>query len=179
MVMYKDLPQTFKELDIDLNKIPRYSILDFFVKKLGRIYRNPEFIQPGIECNAKQNENEDETPNNTIKGLYIFFDDDKPIYIGISRNIIRRLKQHFYGKLHNHCTVAYQIAREEHKSNVSKEILKSFYDKENSPREEIQSRMRENWKIAIIPEINDYRLALKEICYAIKYKTKYNSFKTH
>ena len=47
---------------------------------------------------------------NELKGLYIMGQTSKnkviPVYVGISRTIFRRIRQHGWGKNHNECTLA-------------------------------------------------------------------------
>ena len=53
--------------------------------------------------------------NNEFKGVYILGDlqNNKvvPVYVGISRTVFRRLRQHGWGKLHNECSLAYLLTR--------------------------------------------------------------------
>ncbi len=118
--------------------------------------------------------------NNDLKGLYIFYEDDKPIYVGISRCILKRLKNHFLGKVHNEATLVYLMLRDKHDqihgvyTGVRLE-LKIFKEE----RESEQAKMRKNWKIAIIPEEDSYKMHFFEIYLSCYLKTKWNSFETH
>lgn len=44
-----------------------------------------------------------------VKGLYVFVYENEPIYVGISRCLIRRTLQDLRGKSHNTSTLAYNI----------------------------------------------------------------------
>ena len=173
--------------DQDLNDILDLEIPDdvkrdfyFFYKEVskGKFKKNTERIKSEYFFNSKLNNKI--KSDNEIKGLYILFNDmNNPVYIGISQTIIRRLRQHFLGTEHNQSTLCYLMAREEHKD---KDLGKNNQRK-NFPyikyRDRIQKNMRDTWKIAIIPETNNYLLYYKEIYYSCLLKTKWNSFETH
>ncbi|MBL6448383.1 GIY-YIG nuclease family protein [Fulvivirga sp. 29W222] len=117
---------------------------------------------------------------NEVKGLYIFYENHKAIYVGISRKILRRLKNHFRGTTHNEASLVYLMLRDKHdkkhklyKGNRSD--LKLFEDE----REMVQTEMLANWKIAIIPIEDNYEMYLTELLIACELKTKWNTFETH
>lgn len=116
---------------------------------------------------------------NEFKGLYIFGEEIKgnvePVYIGISRTIFRRLKQHGWGQNHNECTLAYLWANHEyHKSDFKKGRKYFCNDELQLGRLKVQS-----FKVVLIPEPTDYDLYFMEVALAGILKTKWNSFKTH
>src|SRR4051812_22016234 len=43
-------------------------------------------------------------------GCYVLLDADQPMYVGISRSIVSRLRQHVKGKSHFDASLAYRIA---------------------------------------------------------------------
>lgn len=48
------------------------------------------------------------------RGIYVFYEDDKPIYVGRSKNINRRLKEHGnQGSTHYSSSFAFNIAKKE------------------------------------------------------------------
>lgn len=97
-----------------------------------------------------------------IGGIYMFKENGKPIYIGISRNIFRRLRDHFLGINKNSASLAFLVSKK-HKIDIQK----------------VQENMRKNWTISFLIESNSYKLALMEIFASSHYKTFWNSFKTH
>ena len=153
-----------------------YNFYDLFEKRGEEYFIKKDFIDNKFISNSKSKSNLKEYDN--LMGLYVFMKEKEPVYIGISKNIISRIKQHFCYKTHNSASLVYLIARSEYDK-------KKYYDGERKhfPFEEyrktIQKDMRENWKIAIIPESNPYLLYFKEILYAINYQTYWNSFETH
>jgi hypothetical protein len=98
-----------------------------------------------------------------------------PIYIGISRTVYRRLRQHGWGKEHNQCTLAYLIANEEkHESKWANK--RSLFPKTDliEARDKVQ-----NFRVVLYSVENDYDLYFLEVAIAGILKTKWNSFKTH
>lgn len=154
-------------------------------KSLGELYalnskrrciRNfKSFENLGYEPNSKLDNNYKE--NNEIKGLYVFGEIDKsgkviPKYLGISRTVFRRLRQHGWGKLHNEATLAYLKAIQKKTHSGSRNAI--TYNKI-----EEQQKIIRNYKVAILPELNDYDMYFMEVYFAGKWKTEWNTFKTH
>jgi hypothetical protein len=48
-----------------------------------------------------------------FSGCYVLLEDVKPVYVGISRRVLARLRQHFRGKTHFDASLAYAIAKKE------------------------------------------------------------------
>lgn len=169
------------DIKINLSSIQKLKFNDYYlINNRNEFQKNDENILKYFKFNSKLHKND--TQLNEIKGLYILFDEnEKPVYIGISKTVIRRLKQHFNGKNHNESTLAYVIATK--KSYPDKYGVEYDGEREKFPydefREEIQKKMIEKWKISLIPENDNYRLYYKEIYYASLYKTYWNTFETH
>lgn len=138
-----------------------------------------KFNELGYTPNSYLKSNNKSTEDNEFKGLYIFGEEVNckiiPVYIGISRTVFRRLKQHAWGKKHNECTLAYLKTKEKGK-NENIEIGRSTVTNEDMlPAKEII----QNYKVVLVPEKNDYDLYFLEVALAGKFKTKWNSFRTH
>lgn len=115
---------------------------------------------------------------NEFKGIYVFgkVDNNKvtPVYVGISRTIYRRLRQHGFGKLHNQCSLAYLMAKHDN-SDIERATIHKKFDKElTSKKEKVKS-----FKVALFPVEKDYELYFLEVALAGILKTKWNSFRTH
>lgn len=118
-----------------------------------------------------------------IKGVYVFAeitkDQIKPVYVGISKTIMRRIYQHAYSKRHETATLAYIMARDlwetEHKEKYSG--LRGEFPLDHY-MERIHHLMR-TWALAIVEIDNNFELALAEQYLAIEYKPHWNSFETH
>jgi hypothetical protein len=44
-------------------------------------------------------------------GCYVFLDGQRSIYVGISRSVLSRIRQHVLGKTHSDASLAYQLAK--------------------------------------------------------------------
>jgi hypothetical protein len=94
---------------------------------------------------------------NEFKGLYVFGKEENgsitPVYVGISRTVYRRLRQHGFGKHHNQCSLAYLMAREDNGSIKRSNIHKDFDEDLKSKKEDVKS-----FKVALFPIEKDYEL---------------------
>jgi hypothetical protein len=123
----------------------------------------------------------DQRKKNEVKGVYIFYEGDKPVYAGISRKILRRLKNHFIGKSHNEASLVYLTLREEHEDAIEGLFRRTRSELPNFPtdREAKQQEMIQNWSIVVLPIEDNFELYLTEILIACELKTYWNSFETH
>jgi len=140
------------------------------VEKLRSIFESNNYFP-----NAKLNKNA--KFDNEIKGLYVFAEvsnngETIPCYVGISGTIFRRLKQHGWHKLHNEATFAYLQASSLNSHQKQRKELEYHLIQE-------QQNIIRQYKVAIIPEKDDFDLYFMEIYIAGKLKTLWNSFKTH
>lgn len=146
----------------------------------GRIKRNKEiFNSLGYIPNTFLKTNSLNTKNNEFKGLYIFGEEIKgkiiPVYVGISRSVFRRLKQHAWGKKHNECTLAYLKTKYQYESEG-----KQFYRIISTEEDMLPAKLLiRNFKVVLVNIENDYELYFLEVALAGIFKTKWNSFKTH
>lgn len=107
-------------------------------------------------------------------GLYIFVEKGKPVYVGISRNVKFRLKQHGWGKIHNHATLAFLIT--EHELGYTTKKSKLSYEQVKSTQE----RLRNCGVITVaVPEDDPFLLYFMEVYISGHLKTKWNTFRTH
>ncbi len=138
-----------------------------------------KFNELGYTPNSYLKSNRKRTEDNEFKGLYIFGEEVNgkiiPVYIGISRTIFRRLKQHAWGKKHNECSLAYLKTREKGISENIKIGRSTVTNEDMLPAKEII----QNYKVVLVPEKNDYDLYFLEVALAGIFSTKWNSFRTH
>ncbi|TVY01492.1 GIY-YIG nuclease family protein [Paenibacillus cremeus] len=120
-----------------------------------------------------------------FKGLYVFYENDKAIYVGISKNVLKRLRQHVKCEKQSESSFAYLLTLEHAKQNnitipvgTREERMnsKEFYELFNST---VRARLLD-MKVKFI-EINcDVSLYLSEVYFAMELNTdKFNSFETH
>lgn len=155
-------------------------INQLYSEKKGKIIRNKE------KCNELEyipNEylltKSKETNDKEFKGLYIFGEEtnDKvnPVYVGISRSVFRRLKQHAFGKKHNECSLAYLKTKYKYEAEGKKISRVTINNEDMLPAKYVI----QNYKVVLIRIENDYDLYFLEVALAGILKTKWNSFKTH
>lgn len=162
---------TIQERFLDLECL---TVKDLYYPEKGR--KQKDFVQKlqVSYCSrlGKKSKKDDE-----VKGLYVFGElnslgNIKPIYVGISRTVFRRLYQHTWGKKHNETSFSYLKAKHFSGYIGKREFLPIDLLKE-------QQEKIKNYRLIVIPELNDYDLYFMEIYIAGRLKTKWNSFKTH
>lgn len=106
---------------------------------------------------------------NDFKGLYAFIKGKKVIYVGISRNVIKRLNNHCRGRLHNQATLAYKLAK----------ILNKYEGLRKDLDLELGLKQISKLKFCFIQiDCPIERYAFELYC-SMHYKCKHNSFETH
>jgi hypothetical protein len=115
-------------------------------------------------------------------GCYVFMDEVgneiKPIYVGISRRVVRRLTQHLNTNTHHSATFAYRMACADfpHTMKRSEAMDDELFDQAFLAVKERMQRMR----IAFIEIENDLELYLFEAYAAMELDTAtWNTFRTH
>lgn len=163
----------------NLLNLDRYKFTEFFEERKGSYYRIDEAF-PTFNTHIKRSNREIAD----LVGLYVFFDFGKPIYIGNSRSISQRLRQHFLGKSHYTSSLVYLMARTYWE--LTNEEGKEIYEEERKylphfedNRDILQAHMRDNWEILILPMPDPYERYLSEVYYAMHFKTYWNNFDTH
>ena len=107
-----------------------------------------------------------------------FLANDKPIYVGISRNVINRLRQHVRGKTHFDASLAYRIAKKNFPHDLTRadamknDVFKAEFD---NAKEYISGL-----KVAFVEIENPLVLYFFEAYCAMYFDTfEWNTFKTH
>ncbi|MEO9868836.1 MAG: hypothetical protein ABJF63_00055, partial [Ekhidna sp.] len=112
--------------------------------------------------------------NNDYSGIYLFGSCEEnmiiPVYVGISRNIVRRLGKHFWATGSNSASWMYRIAKKYNQAN--RENHKSHIEK-------LQEDLTGRIYVTIYPLAEPYKLHIAEAYIASKLKTYWNTFKTH
>lgn len=119
------------------------------------------------------------------KGIYLFSEKNKHLYVGRSNNIRKRIQYHSrQGANHNQATFAFRIARSETKfEKAAYKIKGSRKQLEEDPvfgPAFIKAKERvKNMELRFV-EVNDpVQQALLEIYVAITLRTPYNDFENH
>jgi hypothetical protein len=113
-----------------------------------------------------------------FSGCYVLLRDARPFYVGISRGVIQRLRQHVKGKTHFDASLAYLMATEKTGHTMKRadamkdpEFLRAFL--------EAQALLR-NCSVAFIEIDNPLELYLFEAYCAMELDTfEWNTFRTH
>ena len=163
----KGLPAFLETLD----SLKRYSFNQFYNLSNRNEYNiNTEFVNCEFKNAIKEKK---------LMGIYIFYDDSgNAVYVGISRTVIHRIKQHMTSNHHTAATLAYLIARTDYEKETGEVFPKQRKDLDKSfvP---IQDEMKRRWSFSIIPFNEEYEMYVNEVVLACHLKTKWNSFKTH
>lgn len=172
-ILLKEADELAVTLQIELSKNSTPKLNDLYRVVKGKTIRQKEvFEHLGYFPNEVSGKS---TKDNEFKGLYIFGEeiDNKvvPVYVGISRTIFRRLRQHGWGKLHNECSLAYLFTKE----------LNSGTSRNSVTHSELHPSKKQirNFKVVLLAVENDYDLYFLEVALSGFLKTKWNSFRTH
>jgi hypothetical protein len=113
-----------------------------------------------------------------FSGCYVLMSGKKPIYAGISRAVIARLRQHVKGKTHFDASLAYRMAKQRapHKLQRGKAMLDGQF---RSEFEQARGRLR-RMRVAAIRIDCPVELYAFELYCSMKLDTaKWNTFRTH
>jgi len=111
-------------------------------------------------------------------GCYVFIDGDKPIYVGISRGVIKRLVQHLNFDSHYSASLVYRMASDDYPHEMKRD--QSMKDEQfKAVFFSAQERLRQ-MKVAFVEINNDLALYLFEVFASMKLDTDtWNTFRTH
>ena len=171
----KELIEKAEQVLMKLNESSPIKINDNIIDQKNE-YKAKEYFK-----NEKKNSYSYKSKRpNDFSGIYVFYNNDEPVYVGISGTIIRRLKYHLFGKKDNESSFVYLLAKEKYKNDTGK---KHNGKRKEFPftdyKDEIQNDMKRNWSIKYCAIDNGYELAFIEIYVACVLKSKWNTFKTH
>jgi hypothetical protein len=179
-----------------LNKEGCPSLADFFdwdedAGKNGEWKRNSDKIKKLHHSVFNDKKPINRKENNVWSGLYAFGrmtdeGDVVPVYIGRSRDILNRFKQHGFGGSHNQSSLAYLIAQgrltdEDH--IVIREIIESSESSSKRaalPIENLEAAMEEvkGFKVYLFPEARDYEQYFLEVAVAGLLDAEHNKWRT-
>jgi hypothetical protein len=117
-----------------------------------------------------------------FSGCYVLVDNAKPIYVGISRSVVSRLRQHVYGKTHFDASLAYKIAASLHSDKATVALSRSTAMKD--PKFGISfakaQKYLQSLKVAFVSIENPLELYVYEPYCAMELDThQWNVFATH
>ncbi len=113
-----------------------------------------------------------------FSGCYVLVDAKRPIYVGISRGVVGRLRQHFTGKTHYDASLAYSMAQRQKKTTGKRcDAMKipAFLVNFNAAQIYLRSL-----SVGFIPIENPVELYVFEAYAATVLEThEWNTFRTH
>jgi predicted GIY-YIG superfamily endonuclease len=119
------------------------------------------------------------------KCVYLFSEGDQTLYVGRTRRLRQRLRQHsLAGALHNQAVFAFRLARETTGKIVAAYSVKGSRAALSAEPifaeafTQAKARVRA-MDLRFVEEPDPLRQALLEICVSIVLGTKYNDFETH
>ena len=170
-----DCPHTFQELATSV--LPAY--MEKMRVEMARPKRMDEFARHRIGVGTLIKELR--IPKD-FSGCYVLLETGVPIYVGISRGVIGRLRQHVCGKTHFDASLAFRIARHEHHdkaiANLSRD--KAMQDEQFGVSFADAQRKLRSFQVAYIEVLNPLELYVFEAYCALELDThQWNSFETH
>ena len=115
---------------------------------------------------------------NDFKGCYVFVEEIRPIYVGISRTVLRRLRQHVKGQTHFDASLAYRMATADHPHQLTRHDAMTMKDFRTA-FEQAQEYLR-RLSVAFVEIQNPLELYLFEAYCAMELDTSiWNTFATH
>jgi len=113
-----------------------------------------------------------------FSGCYVLLRDRAPFYVGISRGVIQRLRQHVKGKTHFDASLAYLMATE--KSGHTMKRADAMKDADFMKAFTTAQALLRNSDVAFIEIDNPAELYLFEAYCAMELDTfEWNTFRTH
>lgn len=118
-------------------------------------------------------------------GCYVIMQEGRPMYVGISRGVVSRLRQHCNGTSHFSATLAYSVAKRKlTQSSVGKihGVTRDAAMKDAAVREALDAarQLLRDGSVAFIEIANAVELHLFEVYAAIELDTgEWNTFRTH
>ncbi|WP_445178773.1 hypothetical protein [Pseudomonas sp. McL0111] len=117
-----------------------------------------------------------------FSGCYVLIDQGSPIYVGISRSVISRLRQHVFGKTHFDASLAFRVAMAKHPDRTITKLTRAKAMDDplfGTSFAEAQTYLR-SLQVAAIDIQNALELYVFEPYCALALDThQWNSFETH
>lgn len=111
-------------------------------------------------------------------GCYVFLDGDTPVYVGISRRVMKRLIQHLNYDSHYSASLVYRMATEDYPHEMKRDQAMKD-DQFRATFLSAQVRLRQ-MKVAFVEISNDLELYLFEVFACMRLDTDtWNTFRTH
>lgn len=111
-------------------------------------------------------------------GCYVFSDQGRPVYVGISRGVVKRLVQHLNFESHYTASLVYKMATEDYPHEMKRDQAMKD-DQFRNVFLSAQGRLRQT-TVAFVEINNDLELYVFEVLVAMTLDTSaWNTFRTH
>ena len=160
-------------MDLTLRVFPRY------MKDMRQALQAPhpmaDFCKPGVGPGFLKTQL---GLQSDFSGCYVLIDSRTPIYVGISRTVIARLRQHVFGKTQSDASLAYRMAVKQYPHRVTRS--QAMQDTAFKSAFDIAQNYLRSLKCATIAIDNPLELYLFEAFCAMELDTSvWNTFMTH
>lgn len=163
-------PHSFKDLATDV--LPGY--MENLHVAIKKPHMTEDFAIPGVgPVTIARNKNYAAD----FSGCYVLLDQATPIYVGISRSVLSRIKKHVTGKTHFDASLVYAMAQRSRPTDGRRQevmqdagFLVEF--------ERVQQYLR-TLNVAFIEIDNPLELYVFEPYAAMALETEWNTFRTH
>ena len=117
------------------------------------------------------------------RGIYVFYENGKPIYVGRSKNLKQRFRQHRQQSSgHNSATFAFMVAKLD-AEKVGVDIKRTRVELQNdsvfSPIFSKTKRRISEMQVQVLQMDDPIEQTLFEVYAALELKTEYNNWETH
>lgn len=118
---------------------------------------------------------------NDFSGCYVFIEDSKPIYVGISRGVVQRIMQHVHGARPNQASLAYRMAAAERWPTGPRPTIELAMQDERMAQLFMDAKAKlATMSVATVQIECPVELCLFEVYAAMRLGTGvHNSFRTH
>lgn len=113
-----------------------------------------------------------------FSGCYVLIEGERPVYVGISRKVLSRLRQHVRGRTHFDASLAYRIAQRRCPTKGSRTVAMNapLFNKEF----ESAKRYLASLDVSFVDIQNPLELYVFEAYAAMSLRThEWNTFRTH
>ena len=113
-----------------------------------------------------------------FSGCYVLLEEERPVYVGISRKVLGRLRQHLRGKTHFDASLAYAVAQRRYPIDGHRSTVME-HPEFQSAFAEAKAYLR-GLRVAFVEIDNPLELYLFEAYAAMQLGTyEWNTFRTH
>jgi hypothetical protein len=113
-----------------------------------------------------------------FSGCYVLVDDELPVYVGISRKVLSRLRQHVRGRTHFDASLAYRIAQRR-EPTLGRRTAVMENQKFRRAFEQAKAYLT-TLSVSFVPIENPLELYVFEAYAAMSLRTyEWNTFRTH